>query len=243
MGNCKLTVNIYNNYDKITNGQKLYDSYNEFIISSDRNVLHKLLWRYSLYEKVKNIPGDIVECGVFKGSGILAWLKFLNMQEPHSLKKVIGFDFFEPSFVEKLTDEKDKKSMQQVFDRCESLNKNDLSIEGISSKITSSGFQQSKFELIKGNILETSYKYVESRPGFKISLLYLDLDLAEPTYHTLKALWPRISSGGIIVLDEYAHHIWSEAAGLDRFLEENGISSTCLIPTNIGAPTHYFYKA
>jgi hypothetical protein len=237
-----MTVNIYNNYDKITRNQKLYDSYNDFIISSDRNVFNKFIWRYKLYDLVKHVPGDIVECGVFKGAGVLAWLKMLNMHEPHSLKKVVGFDFFEPSFVETLQDDKDKKPMKQVFERCENLDKNDLSIEGIENKIISSDFNKSKFELVKGNISETSSKYIESRPGFRISLLYLDLDLAEPTYNTLNNLWSRVSDGAIIVLDEYAHHIWSEASGLEDFFREKNIKTTHLIPTNIGAPTHYFYK-
>ncbi len=237
-----MTVNIYNNYDKITMNQKLYDSYNDFIMSSDRNVFNKLIWRYKLYQFARNVPGDIVECGVFKGSGVVAWLKFLHMHEPHSLKKVIGFDFFEPSFVETIKDDKDKLPMKQVFDRCENLDKNDLSKDGIENKILASDFTKSKFELVKGDISKTASEYINTRPGFRISLLYLDLDLSEPTYNTLTALWDRISIGGIIVLDEYAHHIWSEADGLDQFMRERGIPTESLMSTDIGAPTHYFKK-
>jgi hypothetical protein len=237
-----MTVNIYNNYEKITANQKIYDAYNDFIISTDRNVFNKLLWRHNLYKMVQYVPGDIVECGVFKGSGMLAWLKMLHLYEPHSLKKVIGFDFFEPNFVESLQDESDKKSMKQVFDRVEKLDKSDLSQEGVERKILTSGFHSSKFELVKGDISTTSAAYLIGRSGFRISLLYLDLDLAIPTYDTMANLWDRISVGGIIVFDEYAHHVWSEADGVDDFLEEKGMS-THLQPTNIGAPTHYLMKS
>ena len=66
-------------------------------------------------------------------------------------------------------------------------------------------------------------EFVNKRPGFKISLLYLDMDIEKPTYDTLVNFWDRISKGGIVVLDEYAHHQWSESIGVDKFLDERKI--------------------
>jgi len=75
--------------------QNFYDSFNKFIISSDLKVFGKLLARFQLFEMIKDVPGDIVECGVFKGTGIFTFLKLKRYYFPNSLKKVIGFDFFD----------------------------------------------------------------------------------------------------------------------------------------------------
>ena len=85
------------NLEIISQSQDLYDSFNNFILSSDTKVFGKLLARSLLFDKVKDIPGDIVECGVFKGTGIMTFLKIKKYLAPNSGKKVIGFDFFDTS--------------------------------------------------------------------------------------------------------------------------------------------------
>ena len=81
-----------------------------------------------MFEKIKHLNGDIVECGIFKGSRLFTWLKLISLEQPHSIKKVIGFDFFESSFVENLENEQDKTSMSQVFLRSNNLSKSEISI-------------------------------------------------------------------------------------------------------------------
>ena len=67
----------------------------------------------------------------------------------------------------------------------------------------------------------------------------MDLDLEKPTYESLSALWPRLSKGGIVVFDEYGYHQWSEALGVDKFIEENNLQVKVL---NFDAPTAYIEK-
>ena len=232
-------INLYNNNLNISANQEIYDSYNQFIFSDDRNIFNKLYSRFFFYEKTKNLLGDIVECGVFKGSGVFSWLKILEMNEPNSIKKVLGFDFFDSNFVNQLENNVDRETMKQVFDRCENLENNDISLEGIDSKIISAGFSSSKYELIPGDISHTTKKILKDRPGFRISILYMDLDIDEPTYATLTNLWDRIVPGGIIVFDEYAYHRWTESNAVDRFIQERNLK---MYSTNIKAPTSYIIK-
>ena len=49
--------------------KKIFDAYNYLIESNDLNRLKKILVRYELFKISNNIPGDIVECGIFKGTG------------------------------------------------------------------------------------------------------------------------------------------------------------------------------
>ena len=50
--------------------------YNELIESENFDRLQKIFTRYDLFNKTINVPGDIVECGVFKGTGQIFWLKY-----------------------------------------------------------------------------------------------------------------------------------------------------------------------
>ena len=231
--------NLYNDTSDITKNQEMYDNFNGFIFSNDRDVFHKLHSKMFFYEMTKHLHGDIVECGVFKGSGLMSWLKLVNMHEPHSIKKVIGFDFFGNDFVDGLQNETDRETMRQVFSRDKNLKNDDISMEGIADKIKASGFDDSKFDLIRGDIAITSKKTLQEKPGFRISILNLDMDLAEPTQAALESFWDRVVSGGIIIFDEYAYHSWSESDAADSFCKQHNIK---LHKLNIKAPTAYIIK-
>lgn len=216
--------------------QSLYDKYNSFIFSQDRHIFFKMVKRIELFEKIKYLRGDIVECGVFKGSGMMVWLKLLDMNTPHDIRKVIGFDFFDPGFVNEIADEKDRNAMEQVFTRCTNP---DVSQESISKRFAEAGIPSHKYELIKGDICVTSKDYMDSHPGTRISLLYMDLDLDNPTYQALVNMWDRVVVGGVVVFDEYGYGAWSESDAVDRFVQEN---SLVLHKIDLQSPTAYLIK-
>ena len=92
---------------------------------------------------------------------------------------------------------------------------------------------------IKGDIAKTASNYISDKPGFKISLLYMDLDLEAPTYEALKVFWDRVSVGGVVVFDEYSFHKWSESVGADRFFSGKGVKIKSL---DYICPTAYVIK-
>jgi hypothetical protein len=219
--------------------QSLFDNFNEFIMSSDKRVFNKLVARTLLYNEVKNIPGDIVECGVFKGSGMFTFLKLKNLFNPNSSKKVIGFDFFDTTeLLSTLNSNNDKESMATLF-AGRNFEHDDSYKSFLEDKIISNGFSKDDFTLIQGDISETSKSFSLENPGLKISLLYMDLDLEKPTYDTLNNLWDNISKGGIVVFDEYGYHKWSESLGVDRFIEERNLEIKNL---DYFCPTAYIKK-
>ncbi len=67
---------------------------------------------------------------------------------------------------------------------------------------------------------ETAPRYVADNPGLRVSLLHLDMDLYEPTLAALKAFWPRMLTGAVVLLDEYAIREWpGESEALEEFFE------------------------
>jgi hypothetical protein len=120
------------------------------------------------------------------------------------------------------------------------VNPNDeISFLGIVNKIRNAGFSDNRFNLVSGDICKTASQYLQDKPGLRISILYLDMDLEEPTYSALVSLWDRVQSGGVVVFDEYAYHSWSESNAVDRFVKEFGLE---LENTFIKAPTAYILK-
>lgn len=228
---------ICNNNIKNMPSQSLYDSFNGFIFDKDIKVLGKLLYRYKFFELTKDLPGDIVELGVFKGSGMATFLKFIEIFCTHSNKKIIGFDLFN-SLNDVVSTYENGNTMQTVYSKADS---NDLTICNVSNKLKNINNDASKFLLIEGDVCKTTKTFVSKNPGFRTSLIYVDLDLNEPVYHSLMNLWDNLLPGGYIVFDEYEYHKFDESNGVDRFLKEKGITYN-LISTNWMAPTAYMIK-
>jgi len=57
----------------------------------------------------------------------------------------------------------------------------------------------------------------------KISILRLDTDWYESTYHELKHLFIKLSLNGVLILDDYGHWVGAREA-IDKYFEENNIN-------------------
>jgi len=227
------------NLELTKESQSLFDSFNSFILSEDRRVFSKLISRALLYNEVKDIPGDIVECGVFKGTGLYTFLKLKGLYNPNSSKKVVGFDFFDTDqLISSISNKTDKEAMDVLFKERNFTHETSFK-DYLSTKLIQDGFLNTDFELVDGDLSLTSKAYSENNPGFKISLMYMDVDLEEPTYNALNNLWDNVTKGGIVVFDEYGYNKWSESKGVDRFIEEKNLEIKSL---NYMCPTAYIKK-
>lgn len=217
--------------------QKIYDGFNDFLLSKDIYVLSKMLARVELFKKIINVPGDIVECGVFKGTGMLLWLKLIKIFCPNTIKKVVGFDMFNKEDLLNILDNDDKKNMEHLFTYAKN---NNLSVKQLQEMLDNFNFDKSKYDIVDGDISKTIYEYIQDKPGFRISLINLDLDVEKPTYEVLNAIWDRIPKGGMIIFDEYSIDRWSESIGVDKFISDKNVKLQCLNYTK--TPSAYIIK-
>jgi len=130
--------------------QESWDSYNELLLKGTLDRFTKLFARYELFKRVIDMPGDIVEGGVFKGAGVLFWAKLIQIFNPLSVRKVIGFDTFE-GYPESTTKQYDRSSGARFI---EMSNYQPTSPESILDIASSLGLEN-RIELVKGDALKT----------------------------------------------------------------------------------------
>lgn len=167
----------------------------------NRQTLSRMLFFNEIYQKIVNIPGVIMEFGVYWGRDLAVLQNLRSIYEPFNFtRKIIGFDTFEG-----LKGFNSKKDGTKGYDGVYSTNpKHEEYLEQVLQyhENESPLSHIKKFELIKGDVCETLPKYLNSHPETIISLAYFDLDLYEPTKDCLETIKKHLIKGSIICFDE-----------------------------------------
>ena len=168
-----------------------------------RQCLGKFLTKYELFKKILTVNGSIVECGVLYGAGLMTWAKLSSLFEPSNhTRKIIGFDTFE-GFLDLSTKDTDTGVSSQLKTGGLTGSSYDHIMEVIKVfDLNRPVSHIPKIELVKGDLCHTASHYVNENPHLVVSLLYLDVDLYEPTKEALKIFLPRMPKGAVIVFDE-----------------------------------------
>jgi len=211
-----------------------WDAYNELLLKGDLNRFTKIFSRYDLFKKVIEMPGDIVECGVLKGTGVLFWAKLIQIFNPRSNRKVIAFDTFEG--YPNSTSNTEKEYGNKFIDNSSYVPVSPEEIMEIARKLN----LDHRIELIKGDATVTIGEYVKNNPGFRVALLNLDFDVYEPTKMALEHLYSIIIPNGVVVLDEYAVKRWGESNAVDEYVGGKRIILRSFSWSY--SPTAYFIK-
>lgn len=196
--------------------RKCFEYENNFYLTSNVSRIGKLLAQYELYKMIVDLPGHVVECGVFKGASLIRWATFRDLLENAHSRMIIGFDTFgrfpaaldpvEQSYVDRFTAEAGDVS---------------LSKERIQRVLDHKKLQNT--ELVVGDINETVPDYIKNSPHLKIALLHIDTDLYEPAAAALKWFYDAVVPGGIIVLDDYGTFP-GETQAVDEFIKKNQLA-------------------
>lgn len=189
-----------------------------------RQDLSRILFMNSLYKKIINVHGVVVEFGVRWGQNLALFESFRGIYEPFNYsRKIVGFDTFEGF---PLTHEKDGKSdiasvgAYSVTEGYEEYLKQALDYHEQESPIA----HIKKYQLVKGDAVVEIDRYLKDNPETIIALAYFDLDLYEPTRKCLEAIKTHLTRGSIIGFDELNLHDFpgetlalKEVLGLGRY--------------------------
>jgi len=173
-----------------------------------RQKLAKFLSRYELFKKVLTVQGSIVECGVYLGGGLMTFAQLSAIFEPINYqRKIIGFDTF--SGFAPLS--KEDTTGTSAHSKKGGLARDSYSdLEQCIELYDSNRFLSHipKVSLVKGDIKKTVPQYLVDNPHTVVSLLYLDVDVFEPTKVALENFLPRMPKGAIIAFDELNAATW-----------------------------------
>jgi Macrocin-O-methyltransferase (TylF) len=165
-------------------------------------VLAKILYLNELYEQIKNIPGVIIEFGVWWGANLALFESFRSVYEPYNwTRKVIGFDTFRgyPSVSPQDGDSSYASvggySVSEGYERhlTEVLNAHEG--DNVMAHIK-------KNLLVIGDVTQTADRYFQEHPETIVALAYFDLALYEPTKKCLETIRPYLVRGSVLAMDE-----------------------------------------
>ena len=210
------------NYSDINNEEwQIIDDIKPFTLTNPERIVNLL--RAVDHIVANSIEGSLVECGVWKGGSIMAALKMLSKLNSFE-REIYLYDTFEGMSE---PTEKDKSfrgesainafySKDEIWKKIECLSQ----LEEVEKNVHSVGYPKGKVHFIKGKVEDTIPN--EKTPD-KISLLRLDTDWYESTLHELEHLFPRLVSGGIIIIDDYGHWKGCKEA-VDEYMSKHNIN-------------------
>ncbi|MBD2703681.1 class I SAM-dependent methyltransferase [Spirosoma sp. BT702] len=190
---------------------------NNYYWSSDVNRMAKVMAHYELYKQTIDVPGAIVECGVFKGASLIRLATFRQLLNNPAAKKIIGFDAFGP-FPE--TEFADDKAWREKF--ISDSGDEGIDTEQLMTVLHHKGIGQN-VDLVQGDVCQTIPSYLEKHPELRISLLNIDVDVYEPTKAVLEHLYDRVLPGGVIMLDDYANVFPGANAAVEEFFKDKSV--------------------
>ena len=171
---------------------------------------------FALIEAVRfitrsKVPGAIVECGVWRGGSMMAAARTL-LSLGDTSRELYLFDTFagmtDPG-AEDVTVTGEAAGDYFRENWCYSP------LEAVREAVLGVGYDGQKIHFVRGDVEDT----IPDQAPEEIALLRLDTDWYASTRHEMVHLFPRLASGGVLIVDDYGH--WQGARqAVDEYLAE-----------------------
>lgn len=161
-----------------------------------------------LIDQTRDVSGDIAECGVFQGHSLISMAVYLRQQKIS--KMLYGFDSFE-GFAGSVVNDLALGGTNPEWKRPGAMNETSLNLVLVKAQ----RFGLINIKLVKGFFESTLPVY----SGHTFSLVHLDCDTYDAYKECVSFFYPRLSPGGVILLDEYNDPPWPGCnKAIDEFL-------------------------
>ncbi len=179
---------------------------------------------FSLYQSVQyvvqnKIPGDFVECGVWKGGSSMMIARVLQMLNVTD-RTIWMYDTYE-GMTEPTQEDRDFTG-ETAAKQLKTADKSDSNsvwcysaLEEVQANMQKTGYPTQLIKYIKGKVEET----IPGEIPDSISLLRLDTDWYASTYHEMKYLYPLLQVKGVLIIDDFGHWEGAKKAILQYFNE------------------------
>lgn len=162
---------------------------------------------YELFKLVQPVKGSVVECGVFRGFSLMTFAQLSAALEPTNLtRRIYGFDSFSGFPTVSDADLPASTGARAGDLAADSYDELSRLIEVYDSDRFLGHIP--KVQLVRGDVNETIPRFIADNQHVVVSLLFLDLDLYEPTVTALRNFLPRMPKGSVLAFDELDNPIW-----------------------------------
>lgn len=170
--------------------------------------LSRVLFFYEIYKKIVDTHGVIMEFGVRWGQNLALLSALRGIFEPFNRhRKIIGFDTF-AGFRGMGPEDGDRcKTVDGSFSVSEGYEAYLEKLLAIADALNPIAHLR-KFELVKGDAVETVPAYLKRHPETIVSLAIFDFDIYKPTKAALEAVKPHLMKGSVLVFDELCDDIF-----------------------------------
>ncbi len=173
------------------------------------------------------VPGAMVECGVWRGGSMMAVAHTLRAMGTED-RDLYLYDTFSgmPSPEERDVDllfgvsaadrnarHKDKLASESIPKTLQLL-----PLEDVRRLMLDTGYPAERLHFVAGLVEET----IPGEAPEAIAMLRLDTDYYSSTRHEFLHLYPRVSDGGVVIIDDYGRWKGSREA-TDEYIAEHGI--------------------
>jgi predicted O-methyltransferase YrrM len=176
------------------------------------------------------VPGAFVECGTWKGGSSMAMARALKRLGTTD-RDLYLFDLFANNWP--MPTEHDVHHGQSALGLAKSGYQVPpeylYTLDDVKRNMGLAGYPEARTHYVMGSVMET----VPGQAPEQIALLRLDTDFYESTLHELVHLYPRLVSGGVLIIDDYGDWEGSRKA-TDEYLAGQNIP-LCLIRVDVGA--------
>lgn len=183
---------------------------------------------YALYKAVEyvvesEIPGDLVECGVWRGGSCMLMARTL-MSLGDTSRKIYMYDTYsgmaEPSDDDVATDGARARVIWEAgVEKDESSEWCFSSPAEVKKNLASTGYPAENMVFVEGKVEDT----IPGTAPERISILRLDTDWYESTLHELVHLYPLLENRGVLITDDYGYWEGCRKA-VNEYFAENGVS-------------------
>lgn len=167
---------------------QLYKKFTDYTMISANRYIRNLL----LIRQYRNIAGSVVECGTWRGGMIAGIASLLGAERSYYL-----YDSFEG--LPDATPIDGKKALSWQADKISSNYYDNCSAEESEAVKAMALSGATKVTISKGWFSDTLTQY----QGANIAVLRLDGDWYESTMECLVNMFPKVSVGGVIIIDDY----------------------------------------
>jgi len=199
------------------------DYYEQFPCFLGPRQIARFISFFEYYQMTLGLAGHMAEVGMFRGAVSMYLTKLSMLYEPNSITQVHGFDWFQPPAGE---EEGATDYYYEPYERLQKL----VNIQGL----------QNYLHIHKMNVITELKPFFEDNSHLQFKLVFLDAGNYDVVANCINEFWPRLCTGGILVLDQFNHEVApGETQAVKDLLPSDAIIRTS---QNGWMPTAYVVK-